>query len=534
MPHLMSKSKKIIPMFLTNSGTLLFVVLLLAIGVWGIGLRSAELINRNFLFGTDHGRDYLAAYNIIVNHKLTLIGAEAGSGVAGINGIFHGPGYFYLISLAYVLFGGNPIGAQIFMWIFGIAAMAAGAWVGYWMMGKAGSALFLFFVAVSPLIVSQSRFIWSSHPITVFVIFALYCAYLIPSKPRIYAPLSLFIAGFTYHSQLGVAVPLTAAILLSIPVVYRIKDWKTYLYCFGALLLAFSPMIYFDMRHGYMALHSGLSYIQNRGASQGAVSTGMKISSHLFDYWNNFYNTFTFEFGWIPWRAQMMVLYASLPFTALGLYMMKDTKLKKFTGVLIGLCVLTWAAYFLLNNTVWDYYLTHTRIAYILLFTIAGVTLYRKHKTSKAALVGGIFFSVFLVTIAAGSVFRMYITYTLDIKDLGVYDKILGKQLVIDTIYKDAKGVPFSVFVFMPAIYTYPYDYLFRTYGKKQYGYEPSHDKKGLAYLIIEPDRGQPWRQKGWLETVVQGGKTVWIRTLLNGLILEKRMYSDIPDGGVK
>jgi hypothetical protein len=530
----MSKPKHTMPPSQAKSRNVLFAVWLFIMGTWGIFLRSVELINRNFLFGTDHGRDYLAAYNIVVHHKLTLIGAEAGSGVAGINGIFHGPGYFYLIALAYALFDGNPVGAQFFMWIFGVAAMAGAFWVGYRMMGKAGSALFLFFVAVSPLIVSQSRFIWSSHPITVFVILALYCAYRIPDRPRLYAPLSLFIAGFTYHSQLGVSVPLTAGIVLSIPAIYRVRDWRTYLYCIGALLLAFSPMIYFDMRHGYMALHSGISYIQNIGTSHAAVSTGMKVSSHLFDYWNNFYNTFTFEFGWIPWKIQMLILYGSFPFVALGLYMVKDMKLKLFIRTLILMCAFTWVAYFLLNNTVWDYYLTHTRIAYILLFTIAGVTMYRAHRSNKAAFLGLLYFVIFLTTMSVGSVFRMYISYTLDIHDLGVYDKIQGKRLVIDTIYKDAKGKPFSVFVFMPAIYTYPYDYLFETYGKKQYGYEPSHDKKGLAYLLIEPDKDQPWRQKGWLETVVQGGKTEWVHILLNGLILEKRIYDEAPEGGAK
>jgi hypothetical protein len=78
----------------------------------------------------------------------------------------------------------------------------------------------------------------------------------------------------------------------------------------------------------------------------------------------------------------------------------------------------------------------------------------------------------------------------------------------------------------MPSVYTWPYDYLFKTYGKQKYGYEPGNEKKGIAYLIIEPDDSKPWRQQGWLETVVQGGKTVWIKTLLNGLLLEKRMYS--------
>ncbi len=504
-----------------NSFTWIFSLGLI---VWGIALRAVEVLNGNALFGLDQGRDYLAAYNIVVHHKLTLIGAEAGSGVAGISGIFHGPGYFYLISLAYVLFHGNPAGGEVFMFLFGVAALVLSAWVGYKMFGKLGSVLFLFFTAVSPLIVSQSRFVWSSHPITVFVILALYFVYRIPDKPKVFAPLAVFVAGFTYNSQLGVAVPLTVSILLALPVIFRIRDWKVYLYALLALGLAFLPMILFDIRHGFMDVRSAIAYIQAGTGVSGSIFDPKRLASHRFDYWNNFYNTFTFEFGWISWQVQMIILYVTIPFVGLGLFLVRGKKEKRFVWFLLFMIAFTWAAYLLLNNTVWDYYLTHTRIAFILLFTIAGVALWQRKNLfiAKLGLVVGI---VFIGTVLCGSVFRQYISYTLDIRDVHVYDKILGKRLVIDTIYHDAQGQPFSVFEFVPGVYTYPYDYLFETYGKTRYGYEPTYDKNGLAYLIIEPDKSQPWRQNGWLQTVVQGGSSVWVRTLLNGLILEKRIY---------
>jgi len=502
----------------------LFFIIILGIFLWGTALRIVELINGNFLFGVDNGRDFLAAYNIVVNHKLTLIGSEAGSGVAGINGIFHGPGYFYLIALSYVLFHGDPIGAEIFMLIFGLVTLLVSAWVGYKMLGKLGAVLFMFFTAISPLVVSQSRFIWSVHPITVFVILALYFVYRIPDKPHFYVPLAVLAAGFTYNFQIGVAIPLTASILLSLPILFKIRDWKTYVYAFIALIFAFFPMLLFEMRHGFMAVRSALAYISS-GGSGGSIFEAKRISSHAFDYWNNFYNTFTFEFGWIPWNIQMIMLYITMPVVFLGLFKVHEGKMKRFVWFLLFMIVFTCLAYLLLNNTVWDYYLTHNRFAYILLFIIAGIALLRSLKQSLVSKMGVVIGMIFIAVVFCGSIFRMYITYTLDLHDMGVYDKIYGKRLVIDTIYKDAAGKPFSVLVFMPSVYTYPYTYLFETYGKSKYGYVPKDDKVGLAYLVIEPDKNQPWRQKGWLETVVQGGKSIWVKTLLNGLILEKRIY---------
>lgn len=503
----------------------LFIPLLFLLFTWGVLLRVPELISGNYLFGHDHGRDYLAAYDIVVNHKLTLIGAEAGSGVAGINGIFHGPGYFYLIALAYLLFQGDPIGGQLFMVLFGFLSLIVSAYVGYKIFGKAGSVLLLFFVAISPLIVSQSRFIWSSHPITPFVLLALYFVYNIPKKPRTYAPLAVFVSGFTYHSQLGVAVPLTASVLLSIPFVYKIREARVYLYCLVVLILSVFPMVLFEARHGFMAVRSAWDYATEGGAGGSSILDAKRLYSHGLDYWYNFTNTFTFEFGWISNQAQKIVLLLFLPIALVGLLQIREGKHRKFIIFLMLMLITTWVGYLVLNNVVWDYYLTHVRLGIILLFTYAIVSFVHNKKRTLFSSLAMALSIVFLSVLLIGSVFRMYITYTSDLNDTGKFEKIQGKRYVLDTIYKDADGQRFSVFIFIPSVYTWPYDYLFKTYGKQTYGYEPAKEKKGLAYLIIEPDNSEPWRQKGWLETVVQGGKTVWVRTILNGLILEKREY---------
>ncbi len=503
----------------------LFVILLCALFVWGIALRSVELINGNYLFGHDQGRDYLAAYSIVEHHKLTLIGSEVGSGVAGINGLFHGPGYLYLMSLAYALFHGDPIGGQLFMVLFGIATMAVAAWAGYRMMGRLGSLVLLLFVSVSPLIVSQSRFIWSVHPFTVFIVLALYFAFRIPDKPRLFAPLAVFASGMIYHSQLGVAAPLTLALVLSLPLIYRVFDWRTYCYTWCALILVYSPMIAFEARHGFIGTTSILSYLKNSPSNTGSIVDPVLLSSHMRNYLDHFINTFTFEFGWIPRNIQAIILWATLPVVGFGAVKSTSYKQKAFIGFVIFMSILTWIFYLLLRNVIWDYYLAHLRIGSIVLYSLSFISLVRAFHTSVWAKAGVAIFVIFLMSMVVGSAFRQCVSYTVDIHDLGVYEKILGKRYVLDTIYHDAQGEPFSVFVFMPSIYTYPYDYLFKTYGKLTYGFEPFHDKKGLAYLIIEPDKSQPWRHSGWLETVVDGGDTVWKKTLLNGLILEKRMY---------
>src|SRR3990167_6976885 len=97
--------------------TKIVVILLFTLG---ISLRSVEVLNGNYLFGFDQGRDYMAVYNIVENHKFTLLGAEVGAGSAGLSGLFHGPGYYYLLSLMYILFRGDLYGGIVLMFFFGI------------------------------------------------------------------------------------------------------------------------------------------------------------------------------------------------------------------------------------------------------------------------------------------------------------------------------------------------------------------------------------------------------------------------------
>ncbi|MBI4130408.1 hypothetical protein HY468_03770, partial [Candidatus Roizmanbacteria bacterium] len=134
------------------------------------------------------------------------------------------------------------------------------------------------------------------------------------------------------------------------------------------------------------------------------------------------------------------------------------------------------------------------------------------------------FFAFFFILLTAGGFNRIYLNYAHDYYDYGGGAKISGKVDAIDFVYEDAKNVPFNVLVFMPPIYTYPYEYLFAWHGKNRYGYVPGNEKEGTFYLIMEPDPQKPWSYKGWQETVIKSGEVVWMKTLPSGTIVEKRI----------
>ena len=94
--------------FLKSKKHPLLLIITLLIIFLALFPRSIDFLNGNPIFGFDQGRDYLAVKDIVINHKLTLIGAELGAGSAGISGIFQGPFYYYFLAMPYA-FSKSPI-----------------------------------------------------------------------------------------------------------------------------------------------------------------------------------------------------------------------------------------------------------------------------------------------------------------------------------------------------------------------------------------------------------------------------------------
>ena len=91
-----------------NLYKIIFGLAVVLIVLFSVFPRSVEVLNHNYLFLMDQGRDYMAVKDIVVNHKFTLIGSEIGGGAAGTQGVFQGPVYYYLLSLFFLIFKGDP------------------------------------------------------------------------------------------------------------------------------------------------------------------------------------------------------------------------------------------------------------------------------------------------------------------------------------------------------------------------------------------------------------------------------------------
>lgn len=493
-------------------GKKLYIVIFLLILLLSLFPRVVEVINKNCVFGLDQGRDYLAVRDIVVNHKFTLIGPELGNGYSGISFVFHGPFYYYFLSLPFLLTGGDPYGGVVLMFLFGLGSIVLSYIIGHKLYGKMGGAIFALLMAISPPIISQSRFTWNPHLGTFFILLSFFFVMQI-SKSRKYIFLAALSSAFTYNFDLGIAIILGITLLFYMIIVLRIKSWKSYVLLCAGWLLGFMPMILFEFRHGFNGFYNILSYI------------GKPASVHQKNFALDHLNTIFYVL--IDTFPRQIFINSTLAILVLAVFWgyfflrEKNTRRKQFLLFLFFIPIVVFLVFLPLKNAIYGHYLIELHIVVIAAVAYIFCAAWEKNK---------VIFALFLAFIICISFLGMRDAITItraDIKDFGGDNKINGLKEAVDYIYKDAHGKRFGIYEFSPAVLTDRYDYVLWWYGKKKYGYVPYTEKKGLVYLLIEVDKKKPWSYKGWLETVIKDGVVLNTHELKSGFIVQKRQFPD-------
>ncbi len=493
----------------------IFFVVTLSLGV---ALRSVEILNHNYLFGFDQGRDYLQVRDIVVNKKLTLIGSEIGAGAAGFRGIFQGPFHYYFLAVPFIITNGDPYSGMVLTYLYGLAAIFLMFLIGRKLFGNFGGIFAASLASISPPLISQSRFIWNSHGAPVFVLLTIFFVYKLCQKVSYrYIFAAAFFAAFTYNFQIAIAVPMSLSLIILLIFILRVYDLRKYLVLSLGFILGIAPMILFEFRHNFL----GISGIVNYLSSPGEVESSgflLNIQNQFPMFMYNVSNSFIRQDFLKGEMIGVFLLIASVYL----LIREKERHIKKFVTYLLLLPPITFIVLGFLNNSVWDYYLLHLVIAYMLIFVYILFASLRQKKHFITFLVGA-FLVVSLVRLFPH--FINNIVY--DYQDYGGTHKIRGKTDAIDYIYKDAKGKPFELFVFIPHIHVpvniYSYNYLLDWYAKPKYGYTPSGNQNGTFYILFEGENSKPELYERLKENLDMKGEIVFEKKLSSGFIIQKR-----------
>jgi 4-amino-4-deoxy-L-arabinose transferase-like glycosyltransferase len=493
----------------------IFSILVIFTILAGVLLRVQETVTNNFLFLIDQGRDMIAVKNIVFNHHLTLIGPYTSLG-----GVFQGPIWYYLLSVPTFILNGNPLGAEILMLIISISAMLLAFYFMYKLFGKKAAIITLFLFAVSPEAAAAATYIWNPHPMWLLIILYIFSLFFaIQGKKKWYIVVWLTL-GLMFNFEAALAVFILLSFIIYI-VIFERKAITNKLFLSGLILfvLLFIPQILFELRHNFLMTRSVLDTFlgQNHGLFVKGENKGYLdlVLSHLQTFYNNFNSAFVKlnYFNFLQVLFLLIFVGVSIFYKKIKFFSQKE---KIFISLVFKSILLVFILSFFYPFPIRYWFLTGFQGFYIVFI---GLILSKFIDKS----LGKILLIILLILVSFQTLERIKEIYSS--KDQGGVSKIKGKLEALDYIYKDANGKKFGLKIFTPPVYTYAYDYLLWWYGERKYNYLPYQEKKGITYLLIEPDPNQQWSYKGWLETVIKNGTILKTVDLPSGFIIQKRSY---------
>ena len=161
---------------LTTSNTLLLL------SIVGLSLfLNLYRIDQRMLFIGDFGRDYLAARDLLLFHKIPLVGIQS-----SVVWLHQGPLSIYFIALALAVGKFNPIAPAVLYGVMGVGATLLTYFIGTKLFARPVGFLASLFYATSPLIVISARMPYHTSSIPLFSgIFFLTLFYILKGRRRL-------------------------------------------------------------------------------------------------------------------------------------------------------------------------------------------------------------------------------------------------------------------------------------------------------------------------------------------------------------
>lgn len=492
----------------SKSGLLLITTI--ALGLW---FKSQAFLYETFAFTYDVGRDLLAVSNIVETFKIPLIGYTT-----GMPGIFYGPTWYYILTPVYILSGGDPRGISLFMALTGVATAILGFMVGKKIGGFVLGFIILLLISVSQVLTEISSQIWNPNLIPLFMSLLFVLLFknikLTHLRSRMFFLIIGFILGIVFDLEIVFGILFGLSVTLYLLIFHKLyQDWKIILFFIAGITLPQIPRLIFELRHNFLMLNTLFSSI-----SKEEGESIVRLYPDFVDVLRVFFELFSYSLAFDNkiLGGVFLVALAAIFLKAFSKYNMVE---KQFLFLLLIILLIFILGLGFFNHDLESHYYIGISFIFILLMSLA---VYSLHKFLRV----NFYFFVILIVACAVSINQGKILGTFQentwVGDASVYRNQLE---VIKYIYADANGNRFNTATYTPPIFDYPYQYIFKWYGQKKFGYQPTQDKAELFYLIIEPDLQLPERQNEWLEVREGDGTVISEKTFPSGIKVQKRVH---------
>ena len=430
-------------------------------------------------FWFDQGRDAQVIWDLLHQGRFFLIGPTT-----GIEGIFLGPFYYYLIAPAYLLGGGNPLFPAYFVSLLNLLSI--------YFLFKMGSRYFhpivgliaAFISAFSLQLVGYQRWLANPSPLPLLAILSLWALLAVVSHDKKWYWWPILGIGIGLSLQLEAAsatffIPATIIVLfLYRRSIVNQRIWVA-LFFFGLTLL---PQIIFNFRHQNILFNSFQKFLVSERSFQPDLTTAYQ------DRLRFYYTIFTNKYFHSPDAALAFVIILPILFFWVRRYLPTKPMVTLFIWWLTPLAFLLF--YYGNHGYIWDYYFTGIYPAFTLLICATGFYIFKHSLVGKVIVLSLFITFIHQNLIAHLNFFR---------PALPGYISLTSELQAVDWVYQDAGTTPFNQDAYVPPVIPYAYDYLFLWLGTTKYNRLPEQEKIFRLYTLYEVDPPHPERLEAWL-----------------------------------
>ncbi len=477
-------------------------------------------------FYYDQGRDALVIWKLWHEGKPFLIGP-----VTGLEGIFLGPFYYFLIAPFYLIGGGNPVVPAVFLVFLSVTAVYFLYKMGAEMHSKTAALIASAITSFSYYIIYNSRWLSNPNPMFLLSVLFLYSLWkIIDDGRKKWWPASVLILGISLHFESASAVfyiPLFIIFSLwRILSLYSLKNllskaWrisflkrnKKIIFVSGMVFIAtLLPQLLFNIRHNNILFDNFMKLFFQEKAF-GKPLTIFILETRIGYFWNVFMNKIFIGIN------KESVIFSAL---AAGALIVSKRRLKKGVIALFSIFLITpMVGYTLFQGNfgnIYDYYMIGYFFPFMLLFAIGLAELFRTF-IGKIMLIYFFIFFFKINMIPIGGIFKNPMDGPTDIK-------FTSQKKAVDWVFEDAAGRGvYNVDVYVPPVIPYAYDYLFLWRGSERCGQTLCGKVDYLTpilYTLYEKDPPHPERLKAWLDKQ-EGIGYVEESAVFGGITVERR-----------
>ena len=405
--------------------------------------RINPLLSHNVAYTYDQGRDFLKASELVDQKDLTFIGPTT-----GINGLFHGAWWYYLLTIPYLLFQGLPIGFYYFNALIHLISLLALVIFSYLEFGFLIAVFAGLVVISSPYFNSTSLFVGNNImaiPSVLALVISLY--YLIKFNSKtVLRPKLFFInalaLGFVSEFELSFGlflIPSYLIILILFPILrqqfLKFKNWFWFMFGLG---LVFLPRILFELKNNFSQTKILLGFfLEPKLHNPKSFVTVLKERWQLFQGY--YESLFTHQF---------IQLAVSFFLIGILIYSLHKKSLKKHLIIILFLLFLLFTISLVYKDNFWGNYFEG--VHYLILIIILLIFKQSKSWLTKLflSLTNGFLTVLLLIKIFSPT------------NDPTQLSGLAAHEAVVDYIYKN-NGQQSLINIYTPPAIPYTYRYLF-------------------------------------------------------------------------